>query len=104
MDFGTEAFENRIRHRPGIEPGEKLRARVLQSVASELSRSPHAIARPAHSRYWAAAAVALIAINLSAICGSGDAFSFTRPGSPRQRVVDLQSLRQFEAQQEGLLK
>jgi len=105
MNLDADAFEYRVCNRPGIEPSAGLRARVLQSAAAELSKStPAAIAHPGRSRYWTAAAVALVAMNLSAICGSSDAFSLTRLGTPKQAVAELKSLRQLEAQQEGWLK
>jgi len=100
-------LENRLRARPN-DAGEsdELRSRVMGAVAVELAK-PLQSSRAGQwdGRYWAAAAAAvLIVMNLSLVSASREAVSIHPSVNSDQLSLELQWVRQLEAQPEGILK
>jgi hypothetical protein len=100
-------LENRLRAEPDdAEASGNLRGRVMAAVAAELAKPlQSSSAGQWDVRYWAAAAATvLIVLNLSLICASREAVSIHPSVNSDQLSLELQWVRQLEAQPEGILK
>jgi hypothetical protein len=100
-------LENRLRARPVESPPADLRQRVLNAVAVATAQSPAPVISGSQweIHHWAAvAAVVFVVLNLSMISASQAEFSVGPTANSRQIKIELQTLRQLEAQQERPFK